>query len=504
MKETMMQYFEWYLDPDGSLYQKLTREAAKLAKIGVTRVWLPPAFKGHTGKQDVGYGVYDLYDLGEFRQKGTVATKYGTKRQLIKTIQTLHKKRIQVVADVVLNHKMGADELEDTMAATVQDWNRKQTSQGLHPVRTWSKFTFPGRGGRYSDFIWSWRHFTGTDHDELARKKEILLFEGKRWNDRVSQENGNYDYIMGCDIDFTSQEVLEELYAWGRWFVQETQVDGFRLDALKNIDSSFFSSWLKDMHRYGNHPYFAVGEYWSGSHWDLKRYLEEVHYSMRLMDVPLHFHLQQASMSSGTYDIRSLFDQTLCQSDPAHACAFVDNHDTQPHQALESWVLDWFKPQAYASILLYTCELPCVFYGDYYGIAHDQIQPVPYLAHMIWIRSKLLSDNIVDLFDEDPQKACWMAYGEHPVIVLYTIGDWKEKRFCEPNYAGMTLVNATQPNHEVSFDETGWITITCPPGGLSVFISKSDYERMQRALKKETLFGRLMQSAVRTISHTGN
>lgn len=46
---------------------------------------------------------------------------------------------------------------------------------------------------------------------------------------------------------------------------------------------------------------------------------------------------------------------------------------------------------------------------------------------MIWIRQNLLSDNIIDLFDDDPQKACWMAYSKTPVLVIYTIADWKEK-----------------------------------------------------------------------------
>ena len=33
---------------------------------------------------------------------------------------------------------------------------------------------------------------------------------------------------------------------------------------------------------------------------------------------------------------------------PEKAVTFVDNHDTQPCQSLESWVEPWFKPLAYA------------------------------------------------------------------------------------------------------------------------------------------------------------
>ena len=45
---------------------------------------------------------------------------------------------------------------------------------------------------------------------------------------------------------------------------------------------------------------------------------------------------------------------------------FVDNHDTQPCQSLESWVEPWFKPLAYALIFLRREGYPCVFAADYY------------------------------------------------------------------------------------------------------------------------------------------
>lgn len=40
-------------------------------------------------KNDTGYAVYDLYDLGEFNQKGSIETKYGTKQEYIDAIKTL-------------------------------------------------------------------------------------------------------------------------------------------------------------------------------------------------------------------------------------------------------------------------------------------------------------------------------------------------------------------------------------------------------------------------------
>ncbi|MCF0260848.1 MAG: alpha-amylase, partial [Erysipelotrichaceae bacterium] len=427
MNQTLLQSFEWYMAADGSLYKKLISESSSLAANGITHVWMPPASKGMWGRNDTGYGVYDLYDLGEFRQKGTIRTKYGTKTQYLKAIRSLQNKKIQVLADVVLNHRMGADETETIQARKVDGSDRNREVQGYHPVRVWTRYTFPGRAGKYSAFQWNWKHFTGNDWDDLSRTSGILEFEGKNWNNNVSHECGNFDYVMGCDVDFNNPEVVHHLYQWGKWFTKTTGVNGFRLDAVKSIDSQFFPDWLAAMHQYGSHPNLAIGEYWSGNIWDLKDYLHASGHCMKLMDAALHYHLFDASKSNGTYDIRHLYHHTLTGIEPEYACAFVDNHDTQPGQALESWVMDWFKPQAYASILLNRCKMPCVFWGDYYGIPHDNKQPVRLLKEMIWIRANLLEDNIVDLYDDDPQKACWMAYSAvHPVLVLFTVADWKE------------------------------------------------------------------------------
>ena len=102
----MMQYFEWHLPNDGKLWKQIKEDALHLHDIGVTAVWIPPAYKADE-QQDEGYATYDLYDLGEFDQKGTIRTKYGTKDELKKMIDELHKYHIAVYLDVVLNHKAG-------------------------------------------------------------------------------------------------------------------------------------------------------------------------------------------------------------------------------------------------------------------------------------------------------------------------------------------------------------------------------------------------------------
>ena len=372
---TMMQYFEWYLANDSSLWNKVANDAKHLENIGITDVWLPPAYKGAGGKNDTGYGVYDLYDLGEFDQKGTVPTKYGTKEEYLRAIRMLHESNIKVYADIVLNHKMGADETEDVLAVQDDASNRNVSISDAKPIKVWTKYTFPGRGDKYSSFKWNWTHFHGIDWDENTGKAAIYKFYGKHWDEEVDKENGNYDYLMGADIDLNNVDVVNELSTWGKWYVDTTSIDGFRLDAVKHIRAEFYPEWLGKLRQAFDKKLPAVGEYWSTNMEVINNYFAKTNETMSLFDVPLHYNFYRASISDGAFNMAEIFDGTIVKEKPDKAVTFVDNHDTQIGQSLESWVLDWFKPHAYSLILLRKEGLPCIFYGDYYGIPAKGVGP---------------------------------------------------------------------------------------------------------------------------------
>ena len=56
------------------------------------------------------------------------------------------------------------------------------------------------------------------------------------------------------------------------------------------------------------------------------------------------------------------FEDTLVDKRPSKAVTFVDNHDTEPGQSLESWVKDWFRPIAYSMIMLREKGIPLYFF----------------------------------------------------------------------------------------------------------------------------------------------
>lgn len=370
----MMQFFEWDLPNTGQLWAELKEEAARLAAAGITAVWIPPAYKA-ISQQDVGYATYDLYDFGEFNQKGTVRTKYGTRQQLQETIRELHRCGIAVYLDAVMNHKAGADFKEKFRVKEVDADDRGQETTDAYEIEAWTGFDFPGRKGKYSGFVWHWYHFTGTDYDARHDRSAIFKIQGKEWAQEVDGENGNYDYLMFANIDYNRPEVVEEMKRWGAWAAREFGFDGFRLDAVKHINRTFMENFLRHVRQQQGEAFYAVGEYWKEEEDDMAAYLAAGDYKVDLFDVPLHFNFAEAARGGREADLRTLLDGSLVQQHPALSVTFVDNHDTQPGQSLESFVDDWFKPMAYALILLMQEGYPCLFYGDYYGIGG---QPAPH------------------------------------------------------------------------------------------------------------------------------
>ena len=49
----MMQYFEWHLPNDGKLWKQIKEDALHLHDIGVTAVWIPPAYKADEQQDDM-------------------------------------------------------------------------------------------------------------------------------------------------------------------------------------------------------------------------------------------------------------------------------------------------------------------------------------------------------------------------------------------------------------------------------------------------------------------
>ncbi|MFV0330099.1 MAG: alpha-amylase [Dysgonomonas sp.] len=396
----MMQYFEWNLPNDGNLWKQLKADAKHLHEIGITAVWIPPAYKADE-QQDEGYATYDLFDLGEFDQSNTIRTKYGTKDELKQMIDELHKYKISVYLDAVMNHKAEGDYTEKFMVKEVDPEERNKDISEEFEIQAWTGYDFRGRGNKYSNFKWHWYHFSGVGFDDAKKRSGIfrVLGENKNWSEGVDKENGNYDFLLCNDLDLNHPEVIKELNDWGIWVSKELNLDGMRLDAIKHMEAQFIKQFLEKVRASQGDDFYAVGEYWNGDIETLETYLETVNNSVDLFDVPLHYNMFEASQKGKEYNMRNLLNNSLSVIHPELGVTFVDNHDSQEGSSLESQIADWFKPSAYGLILLMKNGYPCIFYGDYYGVRGEKSPHTLIIDLLLEARHKYAYGDQVDYFD---------------------------------------------------------------------------------------------------------
>lgn len=490
MNGVIIQFFHWY--HPGNLWNEFVEKAAFLKESGFTAIWFPPAVKCNDGISGRGYDVYDIYDLGEFDQKGGISTRYGTKEEYLKAVETAHQYGLQVYADIVLNHRMGGDEKEIITVHQVNEDNRKKNISEVFQAEAFTKFSFPGRNRKYSEFIWDHHCFSGIDEVFINQEKSKGIFKihneyGTGWNDAASHQFGNYDYLMGADVEFRNPHVVQELKNWIRWYIETTKVDGLRLDALKHISSDFLKDWITYIKEEINENFFLVGEFWKDKADPISEFSDKMNGLISSFAVPLHYRFCEASCKGSSYDLRDLLNDTFFEKNPLLSVSFVENHDTQKMQALESPVESWFKPLAYALILMSENAYPCVFYPDLFGADYTDknkegqeekvvIPKIEILPKLLQARQKFAYGEQVNYFDH-PNCIAWIRKGndKNPgciVIISNSEEGWKEINLGKEKTCLKFYDFLSHRNDEVELDGEGKGIFPVNPASVSIWVKR--------------------------------
>ena len=370
----LMQTFYWEMakgkyaknySEEKNLWKLLADRADKLSSRGVTAFWMPPANKawggmgGKKAKDSVGYSAYDLWDLGEFDQKGSVRTKYGTKEELEKALAAIHEADIDAYYDAVLNHRSGADEVESVKLSS--------NSPNLpgKEIQAWTKFDLAGRQQYYSkadEWQWNWHVFDGVDYADEREKEGKFLFTDKSWDHTYDE-----DYLLGADVDYQNPRVSHEIKEWGQWIVNDINFDGFRLDAVKHIGTRFIDDWISTVQEKTEKDVFVVGEVYNEQEAALVNYLKQVNNpDVKLFDFALRGAF--ANLRDGILDMRKLADVGLVNHPDYgdRAVTFIDNHDTARDSGGYTQAITTRKFQAYTYILMHEHGVPTIYWKDYY------------------------------------------------------------------------------------------------------------------------------------------
>ena len=205
-------------------WDNLAAQSHALQQAGFTYIWLPPVVKGANAHYSVGYDPFDDYDIGSKDQHGFVSSRYGTREQLERCVAMLRANGLNVVLDLVENHRDGDTNLF---------FNYKDA------------FGNP-TGGRFAK--------TPDDFHQgsIAQDPD------------VPEETGNQIGMFGPDlapINGKNHHAFDGLIDAGDWLTRALDAQGYRLDYVKGISTDWLLPFLNSKAMKGK---WAVGEFFDG------------------------------------------------------------------------------------------------------------------------------------------------------------------------------------------------------------------------------------------------
>lgn len=337
--DVIVQLFNWP-------FEQISREIPELAKLGYAQVHVSPPNLTIASTQ--WWGRYQPVD---YRM---IAGPLGNEKQFRNMIDTAHRYNIRIIVDIVFNH----------------------TANPSSPLPPEAKELVEKEGPLF---------FPSDYHQDSCTND---------WNNTAQVRNGRLCGASGDlglpDLDQGSknvlkvqQDFLKRLNAMG--------VDGYRLDAIKHMEPSYFQKLLTPEISKGK---FIFGEIIADAgryDEDLKPYLDNT--DMSLYDFPLRATIQGAFCQSGS--LATLVDANLNgnrQTLPWNkGVSFVVNHDIPNNEGFRSWILDKKDEElAYTYLLGRSEGVPYIFSDlgkdSRTGLTDDRWKNAhrdPKLAHMI-------------------------------------------------------------------------------------------------------------------------
>ncbi len=402
----MMQTFHWDCPREDKKefqwWNYVNEKIPSLAEVGFTSLWLPPIHKAaNLFGPSMGYDPYDYYDLGEFDQRGTVPTWFGTRKELESLIENAHKHGMSLIADMVLNHNSGADAQEVNPITGQLRWTVFDPKSRKFP-RNWECF--------HPSMYESWDEMTFGDMPDLSHRNP---------------------YVFG------------ELLKLSRWLIEEIGFDGFRYDFVKGF-GPFTVQAIQEYHyiRDGqNFKPYGVAEYWDGAGNTLN-WVNETNRSnsnpVDVFDFPLRELLKNLCDHYG-FSLRELVGgESILQKQNFSAVTFVENHDLR----------DEGRPIANDKLLAYSYILthegyPCVFWKDYYNFGLALEDTSNGIAALVAAHEKYAAGSANTLYLDDNLYIMQRGgYGDQPglIYVLNNRGDRWDGQWVSTQWRNAELV----------------------------------------------------------------
>lgn len=423
----MMQAFYWDTTPKMEWWNILSEKLADWKDNGVNRIWLPPASKGLSGNNSMGYDVSDYFDLGNFNQFGTTKTRFGSKDELTALIQNAHSLNIEVIADIVINHNSGG-------------------GSEFNPFRDRNTFTrFDSQNGNASGkFNRNYNHF----HPNNDATSDPAVFEAFP------------DQDLSHAVPYVQEWLWESEESVAKYYKNEIGFDGWRFDFVKGFEPWVIQSWMNEV---GG---FAVGEFFDGNAENLRNWVDVS--GIPAFDFGCFFKLEE---SLDRFQDLSLLNSNgmLRDTHPEMAVTFAQNHDTRREISEDIHISDANKMIAYAYILTHD-GYPTIFYSDY-----EDVRFKSEIQRLLQINRSLAAGEITVLAagkDEYIMKR--VGQGTSPGLIFYinisestkslnVATQWKDRQLHD---------YSTNSSKTLLTDAVGKATIECPPNSYTIWSVK--------------------------------
>jgi len=406
----MMQAFYWDVPSGGVWWNTVKSKVQAWSNAGIDAIWLPPASKAQNGAYSMGYDPYDYFDLGQYNQKGSTETRFGSLTELQSLISAAHAAQLSVIADIVINHNSGGDSEYNPYTDT----------------NTYTKFTpLSGKFNRnYEDF-----HPNSLDNND----------------------SGSFGGFP--DLDHRQPNVQNWLWksseSVAKYYKNVIGFDGWRFDYVKGFAPWVVKDWDNEV---GG---FAVGEYWDSNVNTLDWWTSQSQASA--FDFACYYSMRDAFEGN---DLNKLNNDMLLKRNPSKAVTFVTNHDTD--------LIYNGKMLAYAFIL--TSEgYPTIFYRDYEEWLNKER-----LNNLIWIHNNLAGGTTTVLYtDTDEYIARRNGYNNAGLIIYINNSNYWKERWVETNWANTTIKDYTGNSNWEPVTQSGkWVKIQSPPKSYSIWSVK--------------------------------
>lgn len=396
--------------PNKSWWDNLAGKAHELRSAGFTAIWIPPVLKGASGGFSAGYDPFDDFDIGSKDQKGTVPTHWGKREELLRAVAVMRANGLDVYVDMVLNHRNGdpGNKTFDYKDAFDKDAD--------------------GRFGKT---------FVDFHRDDLLDEDPNVPNEDSRF---------------GRDLKHSSPRVSDGLKNAGDWLTKALDVQGYRLDYVKGISTTFLRDYLNTGAMAGK---FAVGEYKESKRDEVNGWIQNsMQNRSSAFDFGLRDRLKDMCDGHGSFDMRQLDHAGLTGINPMGSVTFVESHDTD-EKPFERIVDN--KHLAYAYIL--TSEgYPTVYYRDYFDFGLKAT-----IDNLVWIHEKIAEGATRERFKDDDVFAYERLGGAH---LLAAINDHGNNARTVPVATGfgpnVQLHDYTGHSGDVFTDGNGNVNITIP------------------------------------------